>query len=172
MEKNHNKEIDGQSYILSVVSCVPHTTCTCLTTSLSPSAAVIEHVRDGSTLRVILLPSYTHITVAMSGVKVSSTSAFILGLLHNIVPNSCLTCTTYAHIHSYIGGIDVCTDVYIIHVHVYSVPSSSVMVTRKFQKRLLRWHGSSPSLVCSSVTLRFSWKVSPTSSCLVQSSTL
>lgn len=31
--------------------------------------AVVEHVRDGSTLRVILLPNFTYLTVAMSGVK-------------------------------------------------------------------------------------------------------
>ena len=35
-----------------------------------PPTAVVEHVRDGATLRVILLPSYTNLTLAMSGVKV------------------------------------------------------------------------------------------------------
>ena len=39
--------------------------------SPSLSTAIIEHVCDGSTLRVILLPSYTCLTLAMSGVKVS-----------------------------------------------------------------------------------------------------
>ena len=34
------------------------------------TAAVIEHVRDGSVVRAILLPSFTIITVAMSGIKV------------------------------------------------------------------------------------------------------
>ena len=48
-----------------------------LITFLSLSPAVVEHVRDGSTVRVILLPSYTYLFVAMSGVKVSSRSVLI-----------------------------------------------------------------------------------------------
>lgn len=35
------------------------------------TAAVIEHVRDGSTLRAVLVPSYQWLTVAMSGIKVT-----------------------------------------------------------------------------------------------------
>ena len=47
----------------------------CHSLPLPPSlaAAVVEHVRDGSTLRVILLPNFTYLTVAMSGVKVKQT---------------------------------------------------------------------------------------------------
>ena len=37
------------------------------------TVAVIEHVRDGSTLRAILVPSYQWLTVAMSGIKVTKT---------------------------------------------------------------------------------------------------
>ncbi len=33
-------------------------------------AAVIEHVRDGATVRVVLLPSFTIFMFALSGVKV------------------------------------------------------------------------------------------------------
>lgn len=33
--------------------------------------AVIEHVRDGSTVRAFLLPDFYHVTVMMSGVRVS-----------------------------------------------------------------------------------------------------
>ena len=48
--------------------------------SLLPSLpiAVIEHVRDGATLRVILLPSYTYLTLAMSGVKVTNLRVVLL----------------------------------------------------------------------------------------------
>nr|QBI71277.1 ebna2 binding protein P100 [Isotomurus palustris] len=35
----------------------------------SPVAAVIEHVRDGSTVRAFLLPSFHYITVMMSGIR-------------------------------------------------------------------------------------------------------
>ncbi len=38
--------------------------------------AVIEHVRDGSIVRAILLPSYTTVTVAMSGIKVRSVNRY------------------------------------------------------------------------------------------------
>ena len=34
--------------------------------------AVIEHVRDGSTVRAFLLPDFYHVTVMMSGVRVST----------------------------------------------------------------------------------------------------
>ena len=34
--------------------------------------AVIEHVRDGCTLRAMVVPSFEMLTVAMSGIKVSS----------------------------------------------------------------------------------------------------
>ena len=96
VEKNQGKEIEGELSqwlpafycSLSAQACIcvygesmsvsPCTTCVCthlislsLSLSLSLSAAVIEHVRDGATLRVILLPSYTYLTLAMSGVKVT-----------------------------------------------------------------------------------------------------
>ena len=35
-----------------------------------PISAVVEHVRDGSTIRVFLLPTYHYITVMMSGIRV------------------------------------------------------------------------------------------------------
>lgn len=35
------------------------------------SSAVIEHVRDGSVVRALLLPDYYLVTVMLSGVKVS-----------------------------------------------------------------------------------------------------
>ena len=38
--------------------------------SFSVSPAVVEHVRDGCTLRTITVPSFQLITVAMSGIKV------------------------------------------------------------------------------------------------------
>ena len=34
-----------------------------------PVPAVIEHVRDGSTLRAFLLPDMYHVTVMLSGVR-------------------------------------------------------------------------------------------------------
>lgn len=36
-----------------------------------PIKAVIEHVRDGSTLRAFLLPDFYHITLMISGIRVS-----------------------------------------------------------------------------------------------------
>ena len=35
-----------------------------------PIKAVIEHVRDGSTIRAFLLPDFYHITLMISGIKV------------------------------------------------------------------------------------------------------
>ena len=32
-------------------------------------SAVVEHVRDGSTVRVILLPSFTYLTLMLCGIK-------------------------------------------------------------------------------------------------------
>ena len=36
--------------------------------------AVIEHVRDGSTVRAFLLPDFYHITLVLSGIRVSAVS--------------------------------------------------------------------------------------------------
>lgn len=36
-------------------------------------AAIIEHVRDGSVVRALLLPDYYLVTVMLSGVKVTTT---------------------------------------------------------------------------------------------------
>ena len=54
-----------------------------------PVSAIIENVRDGSTVRAFLLPDYHHITLMMSGVKVRITWCSVLGsaLLSNILPN-------------------------------------------------------------------------------------
>ena len=38
-----------------------------------PIPAVVEHVRDGTTLRVFLLPDFYHITLMMSGVRSPAT---------------------------------------------------------------------------------------------------
>jgi len=37
-----------------------------------PVSAIVEHVRDGSTVRVLLTPTNHYITLMMSGVRVSS----------------------------------------------------------------------------------------------------
>lgn len=37
-----------------------------------PIKAVIEHVRDGSTIRAFLLPDFYHVTVMITGIRVSS----------------------------------------------------------------------------------------------------
>ena len=39
--------------------------------SLFNSIAVIEHVRDGCTVRAFLLPDFYHVTVMITGIKVS-----------------------------------------------------------------------------------------------------
>jgi staphylococcal nuclease domain-containing protein 1 len=36
-----------------------------------PISAIVEHVRDGSTIRVFLLPSFQYITLMISGIRVS-----------------------------------------------------------------------------------------------------
>jgi staphylococcal nuclease domain-containing protein 1 len=36
-----------------------------------PIKAVVEHVRDGTTIRVFLLPDFYHVMLMMSGVRVS-----------------------------------------------------------------------------------------------------
>jgi staphylococcal nuclease domain-containing protein 1 len=36
-----------------------------------PIKAVIEHVRDGSTVRAFLIPEFYHITLMISGIRVS-----------------------------------------------------------------------------------------------------
>lgn len=36
-----------------------------------PIKAIIEHVRDGSTVRAFLLPDFYHITLMISGIRVS-----------------------------------------------------------------------------------------------------
>ena len=55
-----------------------------------PVSAIIENVRDGSTVRAFLLPDYHHITLMMSGVKVRITWCSVLGSAlgsYNILPN-------------------------------------------------------------------------------------
>ena len=42
-----------------------------------PVSAIIENVRDGSTVRAFLLPDYYHVTLMMSGVKVSSAKQWV-----------------------------------------------------------------------------------------------
>lgn len=37
----------------------------------NPIKAIIEHVRDGSTVRAFLLPDFYHITLMVSGIRVS-----------------------------------------------------------------------------------------------------
>lgn len=37
----------------------------------APIKAVVEHVRDGSTIRAFLLPDFYHITLMISGIRVS-----------------------------------------------------------------------------------------------------
>lgn len=38
--------------------------------------AIIEHVRDGSVVRALLLPDYYLVTVMLSGVKVTSPNSY------------------------------------------------------------------------------------------------
>lgn len=40
---------------------------------LLPPSAIIEHVRDGSVVRALLLPDYYLVTVMLSGIKVDIT---------------------------------------------------------------------------------------------------
>lgn len=37
----------------------------------APIKAIVEHVRDGSTIRAFLLPDFYHITLMISGIRVS-----------------------------------------------------------------------------------------------------
>lgn len=43
---------------------------------LSLPKAIIEHVRDGSVVRALLLPDYYLVTVMLSGVKVTSPNSY------------------------------------------------------------------------------------------------
>lgn len=38
--------------------------------NFKPVKAIIEHVRDGSTVRAFLLPDFYHITLMISGIRV------------------------------------------------------------------------------------------------------
>lgn len=38
--------------------------------NFKPIKAIIEHVRDGSTVRAFLLPDFYHITLMISGIRV------------------------------------------------------------------------------------------------------
>lgn len=42
-----------------------------------PVKAIIEHVRDGSTVRVFILPDFHYITLMISGIRVSVTNNLI-----------------------------------------------------------------------------------------------
>jgi staphylococcal nuclease domain-containing protein 1 len=42
-----------------------------------PVQAVIEHVRDGTTVRAFLKPDFYHITLMMSGVRVSGEKTYL-----------------------------------------------------------------------------------------------
>lgn len=53
-------------------SCMHSTPSEIITLCSSPSA-IIEHVRDGSVVRALLLPDYYLVTVMLSGVKVEMT---------------------------------------------------------------------------------------------------
>ena len=45
------------------------------------SSAVIEHVRDGCTVRAFLLPEFYHVTVMFTGIKVSF---FLQSVLYHV----------------------------------------------------------------------------------------
>lgn len=45
-----------------------------------PIKAVIEHVRDGSTVRAFLLPDFNYITLMISGIRVSLSFCFVFFL--------------------------------------------------------------------------------------------
>jgi staphylococcal nuclease domain-containing protein 1 len=47
--------------------------------SLYISPAIIEHVRDGCTVRAFLLPDFYHVTVMMTGIKVFMTRVEKIG---------------------------------------------------------------------------------------------
>lgn len=54
------------SYLKASIECM-----NTLFLTLVSSSAIIEHVRDGSVVRALLLPDYYLVTVMLSGVKVS-----------------------------------------------------------------------------------------------------
>lgn len=53
-------------------------------TLLSFPSAIIEHVRDGSVVRALLLPDYYLVTVMLSGVKVITTQLLLTQILLNM----------------------------------------------------------------------------------------
>ena len=62
-------------------------------------AAIIEHVRDGCTVRAFLLPDFHHVTVMMSGIKViwlkqlnilkKFTSVILILMVKNVLRRQC-----------------------------------------------------------------------------------
>jgi len=90
VERNHNKQFTGTFNIS--VSChnseksgSSHSSAGHAWLFYGFVAALVEHVRDGSTLRLLVYPSYTMITVAMSGIKVwLVTSSLLVGASYSL----------------------------------------------------------------------------------------
>lgn len=49
--------------------------------NFKPVKAIIEHVRDGSTVRAFLLPEFYHITLMISGIRVSELITYCFGIM-------------------------------------------------------------------------------------------
>ncbi|CAG7833367.1 unnamed protein product [Allacma fusca] len=60
---------DGENHVRDIVWAVENTRTLVDKMGRKPIQAVVEHVRDGSTIRVFLLPSFHYITLMMSGIR-------------------------------------------------------------------------------------------------------
>ena len=65
------KETDASEHVRDVKYTIENSTNFVDSFHQKPVDAIIEYVRDGSTLRALLLPSFHNVTVQLSGVKVS-----------------------------------------------------------------------------------------------------
>lgn len=80
VDKNHGKEFDGRLCLLAIyVVCKVLDIVDCLMYLVDDMvmfilvcSAVIEHVRDGCTVRAFLLPDFVYVTLMLSGIKVCS----------------------------------------------------------------------------------------------------
>ena len=79
VEKNRGKEIDG--LFVCLIVCYNY----------SFFLAIVEYVRDGSTMRVILLPSFEMVTVMMSGIKVTTLRG-LRSIVHKLRPATRIVC--------------------------------------------------------------------------------
>lgn len=59
--------------------------------SYKPIPAIIEHVRDGSTVRAFLLPEFQYITLMISGIRVSCSICIMRKIKNSLLTVQCIS---------------------------------------------------------------------------------